>query len=73
MKVGDQVRVKTSVMVFHHPDHRNAAFDIQGLEGEIVSYLDQWEGRPVSANFPLIVQFAPKFRAHMRSDELETA
>ncbi|MGM3309053.1 ferredoxin-thioredoxin reductase variable chain [Anabaena sp. WFMT] len=71
MKVGDRVRVKESVIVYHHPEHRSQAFDLKGTEGEIEKIVTQWQGRPVSANFPLLVQFSKKFKAHLREDELE--
>ncbi|NJK99692.1 MAG: ferredoxin--nitrite reductase [Spirulinaceae cyanobacterium SM2_1_0] len=71
MKVGDRVRVKQSVVVYHHPEHKKQPFDIKGLEGEIAAVVTEWQGRPVSANLPLQVQFPGKFRAHLREDELE--
>jgi hypothetical protein len=71
MKVGDRVRVKESVVVYHHPQHRNEAFDIQGLEGEVMALVNEWEGTPISANFPVLVKFEPKFKAHLRENELE--
>ncbi len=71
MKVGDRIRVKDSVVIYHHPEHRGQAFDIKGLEGEIVSFATEWQGRPVSANLPIFVQFSKKFKAHLREDELE--
>ncbi|WP_445635307.1 Ferredoxin-thioredoxin reductase variable chain [Nostoc sp. DSM 114161] len=71
MKVGDRVRVKDSVVVYHHPEHRNEAFDIKGTEGEVVGIVTQWQGRPVSANLPILVQFTKKFKAHLRENELE--
>lgn len=71
MKVGDRVRVKESVVVYHHPEHRSQAFDIQGTEGEIVAIVTQWQDRPVSANFPFLVQFSQKFKAHLRDFEIE--
>jgi hypothetical protein len=72
MQVGDRIRVKESVIVYHHPEHRNQPFDIKGLEGEVVSVLKEWQGREVSANYPFIVQFSPKFRAHLTDVEMET-
>ncbi|HEY9889135.1 MAG TPA: ferredoxin-thioredoxin reductase variable chain [Candidatus Obscuribacterales bacterium] len=77
MQVGDRVRIKASVIFYHHPLHRNAAFDAQGLEGEVKGFLTAWEGRPVSANFPVIVEFPVEgakrpLKAHLREDELET-
>lgn len=71
MKVGDRVRVKESVVVYHHPDHRNQGFDIQGQEGEVVAIVTEWHGRPVSANLPVHVKFDKKFRAHLQEAELE--
>ncbi|MBD2595468.1 ferredoxin--nitrite reductase [Nostoc sp. MBR 210] len=71
MKVGDRVRVVQSVVVYHNPDHRSQAFDLQGSEGEVVDIVTQWQGRPVSANLPVLVQFNKKFKAHLREKELE--
>lgn len=71
MKVGDRVCVKTSVVVYHHPQHRNEAFDLQGQEGEIVAILYEWEGKTITANLPFQVQFDKKFKAHLREDEIE--
>ncbi|QSJ16866.1 ferredoxin-thioredoxin reductase variable chain [Nostoc sp. UHCC 0702] len=71
MKIGDRVRVKESVVVYHHPEHRNQAFDIKGTEGEVIGIATEWQGRPVSANLPFVVQFNKKFKAHLREHELE--
>jgi hypothetical protein len=71
MKVGDRVRVKESVLVYHHPGHRNQAFDIQGLEGEVTALANEFHGKPISANFPILVKFENKFKAHLRESELE--
>ena len=71
MKVGDRVRVITSVVVYHHPKHKKQPFDIQGMEGEIIERVTQWQGRPVSANLPIKVRFEKKFVAHFREGELE--
>lgn len=71
MKVGDRVRVKTSVVVYIHPEHRNQPFDIKDLEGEIVSILQDWNGRPISPNLPVLVKFSPKLKVHLKEDELE--
>ena len=71
MKVGDRVRVKESVVVYHHPEHRGDAFDIKDAEGELVAIVTQWHDRPVSANFPFLVQFSKKFKAHLRDFEIE--
>jgi hypothetical protein len=71
MKVGDRVRVTKSVIVYHNPSHRNQPFDAKGSEGEVIGIVTEWQGRPVSANLPVLVQFDKKFRAHFREDELE--
>jgi len=77
MQVGDRVRIKDSVIFYNHPLHRNAAFDAKGMEGEVTNMLKDWKGRPISANFPVVVKFEVEgakrpFQAHLRSDELET-
>ncbi len=69
--VGSRVRVAKSVIVYHHPEHRNQPFDLQGQEGEVVGVLREWQGKPVSANLPFIVKFGPKFKAHFQGQELE--
>ncbi|MEB3265359.1 MAG: ferredoxin-thioredoxin reductase variable chain [Cyanobacteriota bacterium] len=70
MQPGDQVTVSQSVVVFHHPQHRGQAYDLKGQQGEVVSVLNEWKGRPISPNLPVVVAFG-KFRAHFRGDELE--
>ena len=69
MKAGDPVKVCQSVVVFHHPQHRGQAFDLQGEQGEVVSVLDDWKGRVISPTLPVVVAFG-KFRAHFRDDEI---
>ncbi len=71
MKIGDRVRVKESVIVYHNPESRGKAFDLKGSEGVVERVINQWQGRPVSANLPIYVQFSKKFRAHLRENELE--
>lgn len=71
MKIGDRIRVKESVIVYHHPEHRSQPFDIKGLEGEIIGVINEWQGRPVSANLPIQVKFDKKFKAHFRDNEVE--
>lgn len=70
MKVGDRIKVQESVLVYHHPEHKKEAFDIKGMEGELIEIVTQWQGRPVSANFPYLVKFDKKFKAHFREDEI---
>ncbi len=71
MKIGDRVRVKESVIIYHHPEHRGQGFDIKGSEGELVQIATVWKDKPISANLPFVVQFSKKFKAHLRDNELE--
>lgn len=71
MQVGDQVRVKESVIVHHHPEHKNQPFDIQGFEGEVKSIATEWKGKQISANYPYLIQFTKKFKTHLQASELE--
>ena len=71
MTPGQRVRVSQSVVVFTHPEHRGRPFDLQGQEGEVVSVLSEWKGRPISPTLPVMVAFG-RFRAHFRNDELES-
>lgn len=72
MQPGDRVKVSQSVVVWNHPQHRNAAFDLQGQEGEVAAVLNEWKGRPISPTLPVVVVFG-KYRAHFRPEELEAA
>ncbi|MFN5464625.1 MAG: ferredoxin-thioredoxin reductase variable chain [Cyanobacteriota bacterium] len=69
MEPGDRVTVSSSVVVYTHPEHRGRPFDLQGQEGEVVSVIDSWKGRPLSPTLPVVVAVG-KFRAHFRDDEL---
>lgn len=71
MKIGDRVRVIKSVIVYHHPQHKKEPFDIKEMEGEVIDIVTNWQGRPVSANLPILVKFEKRFRAHFRDDEVE--
>lgn len=76
MNVGDRVRIKESVVFYHHPLHRNDAFDAKGLEGVIVKILTDYKGRPISPNFPIVVEFPVEgakrpLKAHLKANELE--
>lgn len=71
MKVGDRVRVKESVIVYNYPQSKKQPFDIKGMEGDIIDILTDWQGRPISPNLPILVQFEKKFRSHFRHEELE--
>jgi len=70
MEVGTRIRVTTSVLIYHHPEHRNIAFDLNGHEGEVVAIATSWKGRPVSANFPFVVKFTPKLKVHLTEQEM---
>ncbi len=71
MNIGDRVKVIESVIVYHHPQHKKEGFDIKGMEGELIEIITEWQGRPVSANFPYLVKFDKKFKAHLKEHELE--
>lgn len=71
MQVGDRVRVTSSVIVYHHPQHKQEPFDLQEMAGEVAALLTEWQGRPISANLPVLVQFENRFKAHFREMELE--
>ncbi len=71
MKVGDRIRIKESVLVYHNPEHRNQPFDLKDMEGDVLAIVTEWQGRPVSANLPIQVQFNKKFRAHLKEGEVE--
>ncbi len=72
MKVGDRVRVTHSVLVYHHPQHKKEPLNLQGLEGSIVNILNDWQGRVISPNLPVVVEFEQKFKVHLRENEIET-
>lgn len=72
MQPGDKVVVASSVVVYNHPEHRGTSFDLQGSEGEVVTVLTEWKGRPISPTLPVIVAFG-RYKAHFRSDELQAA
>jgi len=72
MELGTRIRVSTSVMIYHHPEQRNIAFDMKGQEGEIIAIATSWQGRPVSANYPYVVKFSPKLKTHLTEHEIES-
>jgi hypothetical protein len=71
MKVGDRVRIKESIQVYHHPEHKAKAFNIQAMEGEIINIIHDWQGRPISPNYPIEVKLGEKFKMHLADHELE--
>jgi Ferredoxin thioredoxin reductase variable alpha chain len=70
MEVGTRVRVVASVVVYNHPEHRNQPFDMNGQEGEIVALATEFQGKPISANFPYVVKFSPKHKLHLGDHEI---
>jgi len=42
-----------------------------GQVGEVVEVIETWQGRPLTANLPIVVKFDAKFKAHLEADELE--
>lgn len=71
MKIGDRVQVIESVIVYHHPKHKQQPFDIKGMEGELIKIETEWQGRPVSANLPYFIKFDKKFKAHLQEHEIK--
>ncbi|MEI6428293.1 MAG: ferredoxin-thioredoxin reductase variable chain [Pseudanabaena sp. ELA607] len=71
MTVGTRVRIKSPLNVYHHPEHKGEAFNVEGLEGEIVAIHTTWKDRPISPNYPYEVRFMPKFVVHVGDHELE--
>jgi hypothetical protein len=69
--VGQKVRVKANVIVYHHPQHKGKPYDLTGQVGEVVEVIETWQGRPLTANLPIVVKFDEKFKAHLEADELE--
>lgn len=69
--IGSRVRVIESVIMYHHPEHRGQPFDMKGQEGEVIAVVQEWQGRPVSANMPIQVKFSNKLRAHFQENEVE--
>jgi|TARA_B100000073_G_scaffold80128_1_gene60962 hypothetical protein len=70
MQPGDRVVVTSSVVVYNHPQHRGEAFDMKGSEGDVVSVLTQWKGRPISPTLPVLVAFG-RYKAHFRDEEIQ--
>ena len=71
MNIGDRVRVKESVIVYHYPQQKMQPYDIKGMEGEISKVMTDWQGRTISPNLPILVKFEKRFKAHLKDSELE--
>ena len=72
MQPGDKVVVSANVVGYNHPQHRGEAFDLQGSNGEVVTVLNDWKGKPISPTLPVVVAFG-RYKAQFRSDELSVA
>ena len=72
MQPGDKVVVTSSVVVYNHPQHRGEAFDMKGSEGDVVSVLTEWKGRPISPTLPVLVAFG-RYKAHFRVEEIQAS
>ena len=75
MSAGAQVKVTVPCTVYHVPKNK-AGIELQGMSGVIAERVDQFEGKELSANLPLRVQFeldGKKFFAHLGEDEVEAA
>jgi hypothetical protein len=74
---GTRVRVTQSLKVFHAPK-RKEGLDLEGMEGELLSYVDVYKGKQLSSNLPAKVRFLidndgkeSKFFTHLAQDEFE--
>lgn len=56
LKPGLRVRVVKSIMVYHVPKLKKG-FDIEGMEGDLLSDVRQYKGQELTPNFPWKVQF----------------
>ena len=72
MQPGDKVVKTSSVVVYNHPQHRGEAFDMKGSEGDVVSVLTEWKGRPISPTLPVLVAFG-RYKAHFRGEEIQSS
>ena len=72
MQPGDKVVVTSSVVVYNHPQHRGEAFDMKGSEGDVVSVLTEWKGRPISPTLPVLVAFG-RYKDHFRGEEIQSS
>ncbi len=71
MKIGDRISVKASINIYHHPSCKGQAFEIKGAEGEIVAVINEWQGRPISPNYPYEIKLGEKFKVHLGDHEFE--
>jgi hypothetical protein len=72
-QIGDRVRVARSVIMYHTPMSKGQPYDVQGLEGVVTKFADEYQGLSISANRPIQVMLegSKKFIAHFEANELE--
>lgn len=71
MNIGDRVRVKVSLRVYHNPAHREQGIEVKGMEGTIVKIVSDPQNRPITPNYPFEVKLADRFSVHLGDAELE--
>lgn len=74
---GTRVKVVTSLMVYHAPKQK-AGLDLEGMEGELVAWVDQYKGKVLSTSLPAKIKFIMEvdgkdkpFFAHLNWTEFE--
>jgi hypothetical protein len=45
---------------------------MKGSEGDVVSVLTEWKGRPISPTLPVLVAFG-RYKAHFRGEEIQAS
>lgn len=53
---GTRVRVITELTVFHAPKQKDG-LQMLGMEGDLVSWVDQYKGKVLSSNLPAKIKF----------------
>ena len=69
MQPGNKAVVTSSVVVYNHPLHRGEAFDMEGREGDVISVLKEWKGRPTRPTLPVLGAFG-RDEAHFRGEKI---
>jgi hypothetical protein len=59
--------------MYHTPMSKGQPYDVQGLEGVVTKFADEYQGLSISANRPIQVMLegSKKFIAHFEANELE--
>lgn len=75
---GTRVRVTSDLIVYHAPKQKDG-MQLKGMEGDLVSWVDEYKGQVLSSNLPAKIKFMLQvgekerpFFAHMVEDEFET-